>query len=361
MSVFIDDGNDVTSIAVPPSPEKHAEYFMKEMVRRKDDIKKFLQFNISYASCNIYDLEDSFHVMLSHNIVAGGALVELIHPNTDIYSHTGLKIEPINDIDIFILDTEKGKESAERFLGVLAAWKNSIHHKIMGVQKREFSNSYGNLSKITKIIDIPLRNVLADQHFLAKSFQLIFTNHKTGKDLVETFDLRHTKVRMEQRKTVVLSEQTFQDIKNKRLVRTNIGKELSPTRLDKFLKRGWKEVAAYNMEYLQPMATGWQVQSSDHYKPPGVTSGWQQVGQNIPTPLQQVVTVTNDGSGYFQKAPSPPLTASQQAAIDAAKASIEVQAAALNKISKMVEQKSLAKETLIDILAKSGYLNKNVT
>jgi len=77
------------------------------------------------------------------------------------------------------------------------------------------------------------------------------------------------------------------------------------------------------VEYLQPMATG-----------------WQQV-QGIPTPPLQ--------NGYYQKP------------LNAAKAVVDAKTEAINQLVKMTEQNQLSKETLIDILANSGYLNKNVT
>jgi len=233
MAISDDIESDGTPIAVP---EQHEKYFMREMVERKKDIKRFLEFNIKYASCGLSEIESTFNHMINNNVVAGGALVELIQPDTDIYNQTGLDVEPINDIDIFILDTDQSKRAAERFLHLLDVQKMSINHKITDIRTRQFSDTYRNLNHILGIVDIPVRNILTNPHFVANAFQLIFTTHKTGKDLVETFDLRHSKVRLEQGKMVVLSEQTFQDIKNKRLVRVNPGKKISPIRLDKFRK-----------------------------------------------------------------------------------------------------------------------------
>ena len=151
-------------------------------------------------------------MMAEHAILAGGCFSSWYHK------------EAPKDYDVFFIKTPEAE-----------AWFNDwfIPHFITvpkdPVLKQSWMGTYP--SDIIEIWNHPRINT-----------QYIFTNYKTREELIESFDLVHSKVSYDGLgKKLYISKQTIDAIKNKVLIPTGKQQLLSKTRMNKFILNGWKE------------------------------------------------------------------------------------------------------------------------
>jgi|SRR6185503_8679095 len=145
--------------------------------------------------------------------IAGGYFASLING------------EPINDIDIFVLDAGNYKFADMSFATILSTWQSS-KGKILSPKD---DGSYNKKPNIINIYEIATD--------AGRTLQFMLMDLKSRKDVIDGFDFEHCKVSCDY-EHFYISKHAFDLIKSKNLEYNHIGLPAA-YRIEKFKTRGW--------------------------------------------------------------------------------------------------------------------------
>jgi hypothetical protein len=150
-------------------------------------------------------------------VIAGGCFTSILHD------------ENVNDIDIFILNSDKALFDTLTLNrgGFTLHWRNDSNPH----QRPYFRNN---------------PNILATATCEQSKIQYILTDYKTREELVNHFDFVHCKVSyVTATDTLYISPETYDCIMNKVLKKNPTGIPALQWRIEKFQKKGWQDFDYY--------------------------------------------------------------------------------------------------------------------
>ena len=231
-------------------PELEAEYEQKEQQLHQDLLKTKLFTTeerrlLTEAKNKILDM---FHARLAEEraipfkkekmVIAGGCFASLINQ------------EPINDIDIFLLDDEYNHNLAKSMVETYMSEEAVVVPNVPVMSSANTVvghislNSRKHMSKTVKIGNSNYMNndkIEATIFFKHSKMQYITTKYKTREELINHFDFRHCCVSYDfATDKLYITREVYDLIKNKRLLQNGIRRP-AMWRFEKFYNRGWKE------------------------------------------------------------------------------------------------------------------------
>lgn len=151
----------------------------------------------------LFGMSAGIHAPKNKVVIAGGVFTSLVHK------------EHPKDIDVFFLDGA---------LSALFEYEN--------FHKRNLKDEKSYIRENKMITEIYSEN----NNF--QKFQYIFTKYKSRKELLDHFDLVHTKISFYEDK-LYMSQNSFNAAKNKLLIPANPMKKPAQWRIEKFRQRGF--------------------------------------------------------------------------------------------------------------------------